>query len=84
MTTPLKEVSALLDLLKAKGVGRFTGNGMCIEFGPITPIPLDVPKEADAPQPDADTCRCGHSLTEHTNGLCLHACDIELCAPKEG
>lgn len=81
----LTELSALLDMLKAKGVAHARLEPMTlpspwgvidVTFAPAI-APLDDSKPTK--QVDADMCRCGHSLTEHTNGLCLHACEAEKC-----
>lgn len=92
----LPELSALLDVLRAKGVTRFKGDlvlkvaerdcTMPIELtlgAALEVPPLTAETATEAPQADADTCRCGHPLTEHTNGLCLVGCDVEHCAPEE-
>lgn len=80
----LADVAALLDLLKVKGVTRFTGNGVCVEFSPAQlPAASATATDDKDEQADPDTCRCGHSLTEHSSGLCLHACGVEKCAPEE-
>lgn len=84
----LTELSALLDLLKAKGVTHarlepwayppsdaFAKCGVIdVTFAaPIEPMP----DSEDAKEPDM--CRCGHALAEHQGGLCMHACDEEKC-----
>lgn len=86
----LTELSALLDLLKAKGVSRAhvvmpgTLGTVDVTFRDLGPPPIATPiAETEAPHGDSGTCRCGHSLTEHTNGLCLIGCDVEQCAPEE-
>lgn len=91
----LTELSALLDVLRTKGVTRFKGDLVLKVAGNTCTMPIELtlgapaaPEvtpgvEIDQWPPDSDACRCGHPLTEHTNGLCLHACDVEHCAPEE-
>lgn len=80
----LNELSALLDLLKAKGVTHY--EGMCMLNGTqrhvvtldLAPTVAALPEE-EAAKPQ-DMCRCGHKLEEHQGGLCMHACDEEKCS----
>ena len=85
----LTELSALLDLLRSKGVTHYegapcagwTGHDMKIELGPLD-APAKSADKDDAPT-DVEVCRCGHALYVHTNGLCGDGCDVERCAPPE-
>lgn len=91
----LTELSALLDLLKAKGVTHYEGPGnnsswmVRVDFGPAaaapSPVLPDKPTTKDDEKDEApdDVCRCGHDHAQHTNGLCLVGCDVEKCAPEE-
>jgi hypothetical protein len=88
----LTELSALLDLLRAKGVTHYEGPFMADPQSPLQQLvkfdvaPLDAPAKPadkdDAPA-DVEVCRCGHALYVHTNGLCGDGCDVERCAPPE-
>lgn len=90
----LTEFSALLDLLKAKGVTHarlepwsyppgkeLAGCGVIdVTFGPsVVAAPAD--EKLDAKTPDPDVCACGHGVHEHNGALCLHGCDEEKCGP---
>lgn len=68
-------ISKLADALKERGVRSFTGSGIHLEFG------LEDAKVTASQQ--ADVCRCGCPLYAHTNGLCIHGCAPEACAPEE-
>lgn len=76
----LERLGALLDLLRSKGVRVFreTEHGIDVEFEPTI---IDHPDAK--PAPDPDRCACGHMTHEHSNGLCLHGCEPEACAPPE-
>ncbi len=84
----LTELSALLDLLKAKGVSRARLEpwayppGKEFPFGviDITFAPDVVELPDDEKSAEQDMCRCGHPLAEHQGGLCMHACDEEKCS----
>ena len=87
----LTELSALLDLLRAKGVTRFEGalvlpedptTRIVVDFGPLD-APAKPDEKDDSPITDVETCRCGHALYAHINGLCGEGCDVTLCAPPE-
>ncbi len=85
----LTELSALLDLFKAKGVTHarlepwaFPPSDAFAKCGVIdvtfAPVVAALPESEDAkPQ---DMCRCGHHLAEHQGGACMHGCDDEKCA----
>ncbi len=81
----LTELSALLDLLKAKGVAKYDGwcpldggqrDRVVVTFAPTAPPPDTSREEPSKPQ---DECKCGHALAEHQDGLCMHACEEEKC-----
>ena len=85
----LTELSALLDLLKAKGVTHYKGPlqprekdatywAADIELS-LAPAASGMSDEDDKDAPQ-DMCRCGHPLAEHQGGLCMHACDEEKCS----
>ncbi len=69
-------VLALVDAMKARGVAKFTVDGVSVEFGPV-----DVPLR-DEKRVDDDMCPCGHGGHEHNAGLCLRGCDVEKCTVK--
>lgn len=88
----LTELSALLDLLKAKGVTHYEGPvwdarkqesffQAKIELLPAS-MPAPADDKPDAKTPDPDVCACGHGIHEHQNGLCLHGCDEEKCGAR--
>lgn len=79
------ELAALLEALKASGVKSFKGelgsHPVSIEFWPpkdhmvlASPAIEALPKLLEP-----EVCRCGHLTAEHTDGLCLMACDEEIC-----
>jgi len=82
----LTELSALLDLLRSKGVARAhvvmpgTLGTLDVTFRELD-APMKSDEKDDSPITDVETCRCGHALFTHTNGLCGEACPIENCAP---
>lgn len=69
-------------MLRAKGVKHFEldhQGGVKMELGVADEkLPAMSAKEADPEQ-----CRCGHPVWAHTNGLCVHSCDVETCAGPE-
>lgn len=83
----LSRLGALIDLLRSKGVRSYVSDEHAasgwrshveLEFE------LTVVDHPDAkPAPDPDRCACGHMAHEHSNGLCLHGCEPEACAPPE-
>jgi len=87
----LTELSALLDLLKTKGVTSYRGaisssdelRGLAVDLtlAATASAPADDTKP-DAKQPDPDVCACGHGVHEHQNGLCLMGCDESKCGAK--
>ena len=89
----LAELSALLDLLRSWGVTQYEGPFIEDPASPaqclvkLTLGPLDAPakpdEKDDSPITDVETCRCGHALYAHINGLCGEGCDVTLCAPPE-
>ena len=82
----LSELSALLDLLKSKGVATYEGPGTAqrdgshhhirVRFAPVAP-PEEKP---DAKTADPDMCSCGHSMTLHQGSACLEGCEEEKCS----
>jgi hypothetical protein len=85
----LTELSALLDLLKTKGVTRYSGPlstekmsqpQVVIHFAPVEP---QLPKDEKSKPNELEVCRCGCPLFVHTNGLCGNGCEVEQCAPPE-
>lgn len=83
----LSTLSGIIDLMRSKGVRSY--KGMTTLDG-HTPFNLELELEPtivdhpDAkPVPDPDRCACGHMAHEHSNGLCLHGCEPEACAPPE-
>lgn len=67
-------LAKLLDLLVSKGVRVYRNDGMHIEFS----APEAEEPKAAAGEGPPETCKCGHAVYEHQNGLCLH-CDPEKC-----
>jgi len=83
----LTELSALLDLLKAKGVTQYAGpygatDGASISVH-LTPAEPQLPKDEKSKPNELEVCRCGCPLFVHTNGLCGNGCEVEQCAPPE-
>lgn len=83
----LSRLGALIDLLRSKGVRSYVSDEHAasgwrshveLEFEPTI---VDHPDAK--PAPDPDRCACGHMAHEHSNGLCLHGCEPEACAPPE-
>lgn len=82
----LTELSALLDLLKAKGVTHYAGPCDATS-GPVSvhlaPAEPKLPKDEKSTPSELEVCRCGCPLFVHTNGLCGKGCEVEACAPPE-
>lgn len=86
----LTELSALLDLLKAKGVTRYkgapangwTGNDIDVTFGAAPSEQPDTKTPSSGEPREPDLCACGHGLHEHQNGLCLRACEPDKCTKE--
>jgi hypothetical protein len=79
MTLP--ELTAAVDMLRARGVSKYTdiaGGGFVVEFFPSLP---DVKAEPAAEL--TEKCACGHALYEHNAGLCIQGCDPIKCAPEK-
>lgn len=78
------ELSAELDLLKSKGVAKYTqtmGVGFTVEFWPVV---LAVPEDKPPATKDAEVCACGHHLhIAHINGLCAEGCTEAECNPEK-
>lgn len=60
-----------------------------VDFEPPAPMvqvaPESQTKTLDLmPKEESNNCKCGHSVSEHTDGLCLRGCDPENCLPPEG
>lgn len=82
----LNELSALLDLLKAKGVTHYKGlasakhGEVCVTFGSHEPsAPTD---DAKPPVIEEERCKCGCPLYQHTNDGCGNGCDAEKCGDR--
>lgn len=78
------ELAALLEALKASGVKSFKGelgsHPVTIEFWPPKDhMVLNSPAEGLPKLMEPEVCRCGHLTAEHTDGLCLMACDEDVC-----
>lgn len=81
MSDPMRDLGALLDLLKAKGVASFTGplgaERVCVTFGSLEPsAPAD---DVKPPLIEEERCKCGCPLYQHTNDGCGNGCDAEKC-----
>ena len=87
-----EHLESFLRMLRGAGVAKFRG-GLFVEgwmerwdvdvsFFPSAPT--ELPAKTEAPAPDPELCRCGHSYHQHIDGLCGIGCDVEACAPKEG
>lgn len=76
----MKDLAALVDMLRGKGVrvfhGELDGKPIVLELGPAL-IPDAPPGRAE---PDPEKCRCGHGFHQHQSGLCLIGCEVEQCA----
>lgn len=70
----------LVDQLRARGVRRYRTSELELELG-ATESPSPPEMKPNAVPPDA--CKCGHPEYAHVNGLCVHGCDVEKCAPEE-
>lgn len=86
--TDLAVLGALIDLLKSKGIRHFKSGGVYLSGNEFVRLELEFePTVVDHPEakpaPDPDRCACGHMAHEHSNGLCLHGCEPEACAPPE-
>lgn len=79
MVASLAELEKLIDLLKAKDIEFIRWGDLELRLA----SPIDTTPEA-RPAPDSTVCACGHGAHEHSSdGLCLHGCDVETCAPEE-
>ena len=79
----LTELSALLDLLKAKGVTHFEGPCVLPE-DPTMRLVIDLAladAKPDKEEPNRETCACGHHVTDHQDGGCLRGCSDKECNP---
>ena len=76
----LDALLSLVDSLRARGVRRYKAGDIELELGPLEAPPPPDAKPGETP-PDA--CKCGHAEYAHVNGLCVHGCDVEKCAPEE-
>lgn len=77
----LAELTACVDMLRARGVSKYTdvaGGGFIVEFFPPQP---DVKGEPIAKHDER--CACGHASYEHNAGLCILGCDPTKCAPEK-
>lgn len=77
----LAELTACMDMLRARGVSKYTdiaGGGFVVEFFPPQP-----PELKDAAPAVETKCKCGHATYEHNAGLCILGCDPTKCAPEK-
>ena len=85
----LRQLGEMIDLLRSKGVHRYKSAELATNGGELARLEVELfPPVDDTPEakpgPNPDACRCGHLSHEHgPDGLCLHGCDIERCAPEE-
>lgn len=83
----MKALSALLDLLRSKGVasyaGTLEGERVCVTFQPAGVVPLQ-PMPTQLGETEAEGCACGHPLIgDHSENGCLHGCDPADCDPPK-
>lgn len=89
-------LDALVPMLKAlreQGVSEFAARpdgGWCVKFQvPAAPPqqPVRAPTAEDVATLrevlEPESCDCGHPEFAHSNGLCIHGCSPEKCAPAE-
>jgi hypothetical protein len=69
----------LVDEMKRRGVRAFQIGDVHVEFATVAaPEPT---LKSDKGAPDADVCGCGHSLSDHVNGLCCrNDCSPDKCS----
>lgn len=78
-------LDGVLSMLRRQGVSHFRdvpGEGFDVTFFPAQPASEPEQKPAAAVV-DIELCKCGHPVHAHVNGLCIHSCDVEKCAPEE-
>lgn len=83
----MKTLSALLDLLKSKGVASYTGpcdgERVCVTFQAAGPVPLQ-PMPTQLGETEAEVCACGHpEVGDHNENGCLRGCDPADCDPPK-
>lgn len=81
------ELTKQLRKMGAKSIdftGAAPGYFMSIEFFPETAVvdtSPSMPKTLDLGSPEM--CPCTHDETEHSGGVCLLGCNVELCNPPK-
>lgn len=96
MSTEIERVSAMADLMVAKGIRFVKIDGMEVDLDrPLVPtapeaksaIPAGasvtpMPEDGESVMLPAEAlCRCGHALIDHDSSGCLVAgCPVETCA----
>lgn len=76
------DLSALIDLLRAKGVTSYRTDEIELHLGPLSgPGPAFGPHKSNEPVPAPDMCPCGHPLLHHSAGGCIGGCSVEQCEP---
>ena len=74
-----EELPAICEIMRAKGIRELTVGDVKIVLDPLRePMPPRAQPEADP-----EMCRCGHSIHQHSSGLCLLDCSVETCAGPE-
>lgn len=76
----LQALGALCDVLKSKGVISARLGDIELRFASSDVI-LDV---GASEVEDQENCKCGHhAVYAHSNGACLHGCDLAICEPQD-
>lgn len=80
------ELEKLIPFLRRHGVAHFESGDVTLKFeampakgaGPMTTKELEALGAAED-----DRCKCGHATFQHTNGLCVVGCSLDVCVGDE-